>query len=164
LIEQIVVKYPIKTKSTRNGILLKLAGELFHKFGRQLSERIVSQHYKHYEGNVTTSVKEHMCEFAVAWDSFLSKTIKSLSVLERRIFDQLKTDPQREGFILIRSFSNLANGSDFPISQLSLADRLSITQPGAGWVISKLVELRAMEKTADALVNSRSARYRWLVR
>src|SRR5262249_42877708 len=79
LIERTIAKYPIKVKSTRNGVLLKLAGELFHKFGRQLSERIVSQHYKLYEENVTTSFKEHMHEFAVAWDSFLSKTIKSLS-------------------------------------------------------------------------------------
>jgi hypothetical protein len=39
LIEGIIVKYPIETKSTRNGVLLKLAGELFHKFGRQLSRR-----------------------------------------------------------------------------------------------------------------------------
>jgi hypothetical protein len=85
-----------------------------------------------------------------------------LSASERRIFDQLNTDPQREAFMLIRSFSNLAKGGDFPVAQLSLADRLSITQPGARCVIAKLVELRAIEKTADARVNSKSACYRWM--
>jgi hypothetical protein len=146
LIEQTIAKYPIEAKSIRNGILVKLAGELFHKFGRQLSERIVRQHYDLHRENVRTPLKEHMREFTDAWDSFLNKAIKSLSALERRIFDQLNTDPQREGFMLIRSFANLAKGGDFPVSQSSLADRLSISQPGAGCVISKLIELRAIKK------------------
>jgi hypothetical protein len=162
LIEQIIVKYPIEAKSTRNGILLKLAGELFHKFGRQLSERIVRQHYALNRNNVTTPVGEHMREFAVAWDSFFTKAIESSSAAERRIFDQLNTDPEREGFMVIRSFSKLAIGGDFPIAQLSLADRLGITQPGVRWVIFKLMELGAIEKTMDAQINSKSARYRWL--
>jgi hypothetical protein len=163
LIKQTIAKYPIEAKSTRNGILVKLGGELFHKFGRQLSERIVRQHYDLHRENVTTPVKEHMREFAAAWDSFLSKAMKSLSVSERRIFDQLNTGPQREGFMLIRSFANLAKSGDFPVSQSSLGDRLSITQPGAGCVISKLVELGAIEKTVAVYVNIRSARYRWLL-
>jgi hypothetical protein len=162
LIERIIVKYPIEAKSTRNGVLLKLTGELFHKFGRQLSERIVRQHYNTYQQNVTTTLKEHLREFTTAWDSFLSNVIKSFSPSERRIFDQLSTDSQREAFMLIRSFSNLAKGSDFPVAQLSLADRLSITQPGTGFVISKLVELMAIEKTMDACLNRKSARYRWI--
>jgi hypothetical protein len=164
LIQRIIVKYSINTKSTRHGVLLKLAGELFHKFGRRLSEQIVRQHYDLYEKNLTTPLKEHMREFGTAWDSFLVKAIKSLSASEHRIFDQLSTEPQREAFLLIRSFSNLAKGGDFPIAQLSLADRLCITQPGARCVISKLVEVRAIEKTADARVNSKSARYRWIAR
>jgi hypothetical protein len=162
LIDQIVAKYPIKTKSTRNGVLLKLAGELFHKFGRQLSEHIVRQHYNTYQQNVTTTLKEHMREFAAAWNSFFSKAIQSLSASERRIFDELTTQPQQEAFMLIRSFARLAKGNDFPLAQLSLADRLSITQPGARCVISKFVELRAIEKTANAHVNSKSACYRWI--
>jgi len=161
LIEEAIGKHPIKAKSTRNGILLKLAGELFHKFGRQLSERIVRQHYQLYEREVTTPLNEHMREFATAWNSFLAKTIKSLCPSERRIFDQLSTEPQREAFMLIRSFSKLAKGGEFPLAQFSLADRLSVTQPGVRWVISKLVELGAIEKTIDAQVNSKSARYRW---
>jgi hypothetical protein len=162
LIDQIIVKYPIKAKSTRNGVLLKLAGELFHKFGRQLSEQIVRQHYDTYRQNVTTTLKEHVREFAAVWDSFLSNAIRSLSASELRIFDELTTPPQQEAFMLIRSFARLAKGNDFPLAQLSLADRLSITQPGAGCVISKLVELRTIEKTADARVNSKSACYRWI--
>jgi hypothetical protein len=162
LIDQIINKYPIEVKSTRNGILMKLAGELFHKFGRELSEQIIRQHYELNEKKVSTPLKEHVREFAGAWDSFLSNAIKSLSASERRIFNQLNTGPQREAFMLIRSFARLAKGNDFPVAQLSLADRLSITQPGAGCVISKLADprARAIEKTMDACVNSKSARYR----
>jgi hypothetical protein len=163
LIKQSILKYPIKEKSTRNGVLLKLAGELFHKFGRELSERIVRQHYDLYKKSVTTPLRDHMREFAASWNLFLSKAIKSLSASEREKFDQLRTEPQREAFMLIRSFSHLTKGGDFQIAQRSLADRLSVTQPGAGCVIFKLVQVRAIEKTVDALVNSTSARYRWLL-
>jgi DNA-binding MarR family transcriptional regulator len=45
---------------------------------------------------------------------------------------------------------------------LSLADRLSITPAGASCIISKLVDLGAIEKTADTKTNSKSARYRWI--
>ena len=164
LIDQIIIKYPIEAKSTRHGILVKLAGELFHKFGRELSEQIIRQHYELNEKKVSTPLKEHLREFAGAWDSFLSNAIKSLSASERRIFNQLNTGPQQEAFMLIRSFASLAQGNDFPVAQLSLADRLSITQPGAGCVISKLADprVRAIEKTMDACVNSKSARYRWI--
>ena len=93
MIDQIIIKYPIEVKSTRHGILMKLVGELFHKFGRELSEQIIRQHYELNEKKVSTPLKEHLREFAGAWDSFLSNAIKSLSASERRIFDQLDTGP-----------------------------------------------------------------------
>jgi hypothetical protein len=161
LIEEVVVKHPIKVRGTRNSVLVKLAGELFHKFGRELSERTIRKHYDAYKKNVRTPLKEHMREFSTAWANFLATAIKSLSESERGIFEQLNTEAQREAFLLIRSFSNLAT-YDFPVALLSLADRLSITPPGASCVISKLVDIKAIEKTADARINSKSARYRWI--
>jgi hypothetical protein len=162
LMNEIILKYPIESKSTRSGILVKMVGELFHKFGRELSGQIIRQHYEINHKNVSTALKEHLREFATAWDSFLAKTIGSLCASERRIFDRLTTQAQREAFMLMRSFSRLGNGGDFPVAQFSLADRLTITQPGVRCVISKLVELGAIEKTADARVNSKPARYRWI--
>jgi TOTE conflict system, Archaeo-Eukaryotic Primase domain len=161
LIQGVIIKHPISIKGTRNGVLVKLAGELFHKFGRELSERIVRQHYGLYQKNVNTGIKEHMREFATAWKGFLAKAINSLSKSERHIFDELNTEAQHEAFLLIRSFSNLVN-SDFPVGLFSLADRLSISPAGVACVLSKLVELGAIEKTADARINSKPARYRWI--
>jgi hypothetical protein len=161
LIEDILAKHPIKAKSTRNGVLMTMTGELFHKFGQQLSERIVRQHYEAYKNNVTTPLKEHIREFKCAWDDFLERAIASLSQSERGIFEQLNTEAQREAFLLIRSFSKLAT-YDFPVGLHSLADRLSITPPGADCVIRKLVDLGAIDKTADAKINRKPACYRWI--
>jgi hypothetical protein len=77
LIDRIIIKYRIEAKSTRNGVMVKLVGELLHKFGRELSERIIQQHYEINEKRVATPLKEHLREFAGAWDSFLSNAIKS---------------------------------------------------------------------------------------
>jgi hypothetical protein len=51
--------------------------------------------------------------------------------------------------------------ADFPVAQLSLADRLSITQRGAGYVIARLALLGAIDKTANAVTNRKAARFEW---
>jgi len=160
LIYEVLAKYPIAKKGTRRGVLVKLTGELSHKFGLQLSQRIVAQHYEVYRDKVTTAHDDHMREFRNAWRSFHKEKIKQMTDSERIKFDKLKTDPQREAFLLCRSFAKLKK--EFPLSQLSLADRLSTTQQGAGYVIEKLITLGALRKTADAKPNRKSACYVWI--
>jgi TOTE conflict system primase-like protein len=162
LIEKTLAKFEIKTKSTRSKTLVRMTGELLHKFGRQLSEQIVRWHYEKYQENVTTSLKDHMEEFIAVWNRFRARDIKNLCPKERRIFEQLKSEPLQEAFLLLRSFSRHAKGADFPVGQSSLADRISITQRGAGYVITKLTQLDAIEKTANAITNSKAARYKWI--
>ena len=159
LIEAVLAKHPITEEGTRNGVLVKLTGELFHKFGFGLSERVVARHYELYEGNVTTGRDEHTRQFRDAWRWCRRKEERRLSDSERRTLGALRTEPQREGFFLCRSFSKLRR--EFPLSQLSFADRLSITQQGAGYVIARLVAVGAIKKTADAITNRESACYRW---
>jgi hypothetical protein len=137
-------------------------GELVHKFGRQLSQRIVQWHYVRYQENVTTPLKAHMREFNGAWQRLREREINNLSPKERAKFEQLRTEPQQEAFFLSRSFSNHAGGADFPVGQSSLADRLSITHQGASPLIAGLEELGAIKKTANAVTNSKAARYRWI--
>jgi hypothetical protein len=159
LIEEVLAKYPIVKKGTRNGILTKLVGELFRKFGFALSEQIVRQHYCAHDGNVRTGLAEHLREFQQAWESFRKKELARLSQSERERFDKLQTEPQREAFFLCRAFAKFKN--EFPLSQASLADRLSITRQGAGYVIARLIEVDVVKKTADARPHSKSAYYRW---
>jgi hypothetical protein len=161
LIEQVLAKYSITQKGTRNGILTKLVGELFRKFGYALSEQLVGQHYCAHDGNVRTGLAEHLREFKQAWELFRKKELARLSHSERERFDKLQTEPQREAFFLCRAFAKFKN--EFPLSQASLADRLSITRQGAGYVIARLIEVGAIKKTAEARPHSKSACYRWTV-
>jgi hypothetical protein len=162
LIEQVLAKYPIPRRGTRHGVLTKLTGELSHKFGFELSERIVTQHYELYRDNVTTGPDDHMREFRRAWRSFREEKVKQMTDAERVLFDKLQTKPQREAFLLCRSFAELKK--EFPLSQSSLADRIRVTQQGAGYVIAKLISLGAIKRTADAKTNRKSACYRWIAK
>ena len=159
LIDELLEKYPITKKGTRHGVLVKLTGELSHKFGFELSERIVAQHYALYHDKVTTGHDDHMREFRNAWKSFRKEKEKQMTDAERVRFDKLQTEPQREAFLLCRSFAELKK--EFPLSQSSLADRVGVTQQGAGYVIEKLISVGAIEKTADAKTNLKSAYYKW---
>jgi TOTE conflict system, Archaeo-Eukaryotic Primase domain len=159
LIDEVLAKHPITRRGVRNGVLLKLTGELFHKFGFKLSERVAAQHYELYQGSVTTSSVDHMREFRDAWRSIRAKEERRLTDSERGVFAKLQTEPQREAFSLCRSFAKFK--TEFPLSQLSLADRLSLTQRGAGYVVERLIALGAIRKTADAKTNRKSACYRW---
>jgi len=160
LIDEVLAKYPITKKGTRHGVLMQLIGELSHKFGLQLSEQIVAQHYEMYCDNVTTGRDDHMFKFRNAWKSFRKEKIKQMTDSERIKFDMLNTEPQREAFLLCRSFAN--GKAEFPLSQSSLADRVGVTQQGAGCVIAKLIAFRVIERKADAKTNLESACYAWI--
>jgi hypothetical protein len=140
--------------------LVKLIGDLSHKFALQLSEQIVSQHYEMYRDNVTTSRDDHMREFRNAWKSFRREKLKQMTDPERIKFDKLQTEPQRETFLLCKSFAALKR--EFPLPQMSLADRIGLTQQGAGYVIEKLISVSAIKKTDDAKTNRKSACYVWI--
>jgi predicted HTH transcriptional regulator len=101
-----------------------------------------------------------MREFRNAWRSFHKEKIKQMTDSERIKFDKLKTEPQREAFLLCRSFAALKK--EFPLSQASLADRVGVTQQGAGYVIEKLITLGIIRKTADEKTNRESACYVWI--
>jgi biotin operon repressor len=62
--------------------------------------------------------------------------------------------------MLCRSFAKLK--SEFPLSQASLADRLSITRQGAGCVIESLKKVGVSERTTEAKPHSRAACYQWV--
>jgi hypothetical protein len=160
LIEEVLAKHPIERKGTRRAVLLKLTAELFRKFGFKLSERIVAHHYQLHRGNVKNSYDEHMQQFRAIWRSFRVKEEKQLTDRERAKFDKLKSDPQREGALLCRSFAKFEK--NFPMSQRSLGDRLSLTQQGAGYVIAELIGTDMIALTFPAKTNKSPAYYAWI--
>ena len=59
IIETLLARYPIERKGTRNSVLMQLVGELIHKFGREVAERIVEEHYRRNRENIGSSIDEH---------------------------------------------------------------------------------------------------------
>jgi hypothetical protein len=145
---------------------MELVGDLIHKFGREAAERIVEEHYRRNQNNIESSLDEHKRDFNTAWEGMRKKLVGSLSPEEQRAFNALASEHQREAFLIARAFAGAAeyNGkSDFEISRASLADRLSVTLPGAGDVIRKLCELKVIAQTQPYVRHKKSARFRWLL-
>jgi hypothetical protein len=92
--------------------------------------------------------------------------VDKLGPEERQKFEVLETERQREGFLIVRAFAGLAElkkDNDFQISRASLADRLSMTPPGAGKVILKLRKETVIAPTQPCVIHKESARYCWLL-
>jgi hypothetical protein len=165
IIEAILTRYPIDRKGIRNNVLMQLIGDLIHKFGVEAAQRIVQEHYRRYQENIRSPFDEHLREFATAWGGMRSRLVVSFSPVEQQVFNALNSHHQRESFLIVRAFAGAAehNGNeDFAISQSSLADRLSITPPGAATVIRNLCEAKTIERTRCYVRHQSSARYRWL--
>lgn len=166
LIEALLLRYPVERKGTRNGILMSLIGDLVHKFGREISQRIVKEHYEKYQDQIGTPLDEHMRDFITGWNGLVSKIVESLSPAETNRFDSLRSEHQREGFLIVRAFAGAAHHkreADFPIAWASLADRLNITPPGAGHVIRKLCETKIIEQRQCAIRHKSTARFAWVI-
>ena len=166
IVETLLAAYPIERKGTRNNVLMQLIGDLIHKFGREASERIVEEHYRRYQPNIGSSLAEHRRDFATAWEGIREKLMDSLSPAEQRVFSTLSSEHQREGFLIVHAFAGAAEYNkekDFQISRASLADRLSITPPGAGDVIRKLWESKVIAPTKGYARHKESARFCWLL-
>jgi len=166
LVESLLASYVIKEKGTRNGVLMQLIGDLIHKFGRETAERIVDEHYRRNQGNIRSSLEEHRREFATAWDGLRKKLVNSLSPEECQKFNALGSEHQREGFLIVRAFAGAASHSgekEFAVARASLADRLSITAPGAADVIRKLCELEVIAQTQSYVRHKSPARFCWLL-
>jgi hypothetical protein len=166
LVEDVIRKHPILRKGTRNGVLMNLIGDLEHKFGLQKAREIVERRHRTYQDNIGTPLDQHIKEFESAWAGAVAKIRDRFTPAERAIYDQLGSDHQREGFRIIWAFAGAAvhNGKqEFPIGRDSLADRLSITPPGAASVIQKLCEAKAVKQTQRPVRHRSAGRFCWLL-
>jgi hypothetical protein len=166
LVENLLARYPINQKGMRNGVLMQLVGDLIHMFGREAAERIVEEHYRRNQQNIRSPLDEHLREFATAWDGMRKKLVESFSPEEQQAFHALASEHRCEGFLIVRAFAGAAayNGKkDFAIARASLADRLSITAPGAADVIRKLCELEVIAHTQSYVRHKAPARFCWLL-
>src|SRR6516162_2173974 len=143
---------------------MKVIGDLVHKFGYHKAREIAERHYRTYEANIRTPLEEHMKEFHRAWLGAVAKIRERFSPSENEIYDQLRTDHQREGFRIIWAFAKAAayaGKPEFPVGRDSLADRIGVTPAGASVIIQVLVEAGAIRKTQEYHRHTHSARYIW---
>jgi hypothetical protein len=166
LVDGLLKRFPIDRCGVRNGVLVKLVGELFFKFGRSVSEQVVKEHYARYKQYVRTPLDEHLREFAAAWDGLAKKISGSMSAGEQNLYRNLSTSARREGFMLTRGFAGAAlhkGRETFQIARGSLADRLNITPTGASDVIRELVAVGAIEQVEDYKPHRKPRTYRWIL-
>jgi len=164
-VEKILARYPIKQMGTRHVVLVKMVGELSYKFGREAARRIAEDLYRLNEQNTRSSLDDHLLEFDAAWAGMRKTHVAELSPEERRAYGDLETERQCDGFFIVRAWAGVAEHKkeeDFPISRASLADRLSMTGPGARKVILKLCE-KVIAQTQPFVRHKQSARYCWLL-
>jgi hypothetical protein len=165
-VEKILARYPIAQKGTRHSVLVQLVGHLSNKFGREAAQRIIEEHYRRNRENIGSTLDEHLREFTAACGGMRKTLVDKLGPEERQKFEALETERQREGFLIVRAFAGLAElrgDNDFQISRASLADRLSMTPPGAGKVILKLRKETVIAPTQPCVIHKESARYCWLL-
>jgi hypothetical protein len=144
---------------------VKMVGELSYKFGREAARRIAEDLYRLNEQNTRSSLDDHLLEFDAAWTGMRKTHVAELSPKERRAYGDLETESQCDGFFIVRAWAGVAKHKkekDFPISWASLADRLSMTGPGARKVILKLCE-KVIAQTQPFVRHKQSARYCWLL-
>jgi hypothetical protein len=142
-----------------------MVGELSYKFGREAARRIPEELYRLNEQNIGSSLDDHLFEFDLAWAGMRKTHVAELSPEELRAFDELETERQRDGFFIVRAWAGVAEHKmekDFPISRASLADRLSMTGPGATKVMLKLCE-KVIAQTQPYVRHKQPARYCWLL-
>lgn len=138
---------------------------MIHKAGHAVARRLSERHFEKYAQHIRSSREEHLTEFDAAWEGMRAKIVRNLHTTEKEAYEGLRTEFQRDGFIIIRAFASAAatKGENcFPIAQESLAYRLGISRTAAADIISRLVELQVLKKSAPAIPHKTAAIYQWL--
>lgn len=159
-------KFAITQPSTRNELLGKLIGHVFHQVGMHVAKGLAEAQYQAKTVATKASLMEHLEAFQAYWRGMEEKWKATLSEDERRHFGQLGTDSERDAFRIIWSFKRKADmdgHSDFPIVRRSLAERLALTESATAGILDKFVVLSIIHRTREYVPNKTAARYRWLL-
>ncbi len=127
--------FRITRKSSRHQQLLGLVAEMFHQIGYGVACKIIEAHYREARVPMRASQQEHTAEFTAMWNGLQDTWLAGLNPTERKNFDQAKSENERDGFRIIRSFQRKADEDgtrDFPIARDNFALRLGITPKGGG--------------------------------
>jgi hypothetical protein len=153
-------KFAIRTSGTRHKNLTKLVGTAFFQAGREVVKQNAELQYREANHAPAASLNEHLSEFDQAWSGWERQWFRGLSSDEREKFQSLTSEHQRDGFRVIRNWSQTSH-SEFKICAQSLADRLGVTLQGACKIRDKFCELGILKKTRRHVPNKYCARFIW---
>jgi hypothetical protein len=141
--------------------MTELVGTGFFQAGREVVRRNAELQYSEAIPTLKASKQEHFEEFNQAWLGWERKWFAGLSTAERQKCEALTTQHEREGFRIIRNWSQTANVGEFKIRCQSLGDRLGISLKGASKLRRKFCELGILTQTRPYIANKFCARFRW---
>ena len=153
-------EFSITIPRSRHGQLIKLIGHLFHQSGRAIARKQAES--LHGEANPATvaSLDEQLADFDEAWAGRHRQWLGRLSQNERRKFDSLTTENERDAFRIVRNWAQ-TDEPDFFVHCQTLADRLGITLAGAACIRVRFCSLGILKQTASYMRKKLAARYAW---
>ena len=154
-------KFAIIALSTRHQKLTELVGTGLFQAGREVVRKNAELQYSEAKPTPQASMQEHLEEFDQAWSGWERKWLAGLSAAERQKYEALATQRERDGFRIIRNWSQTANGGEFMIRCQSLGDRLGMSLKGASKLRRKFCELAILKQTKPYVTNTFCGRFRW---
>lgn len=154
-------RFAIREPRTRRAQLACMIGHVFRQISREVGEAMAAAQYRDASPAPRSDFAEHLEDFAGIWNGLHTSFLKDLSAPERRAFDALTTEHEREAFKILRSFATFAEGKDFPVAVENFGRRLGITREGAGKIRRKFCGLGILQQTAPAITNKAAARFQW---
>jgi hypothetical protein len=155
-------QYAIAAPRTRRNRLLQMVGFMVNQCGRKLALKAAAEQHRQAQPAAKSPMAEHLADFAVAWKDVTKKEVRKLSQQERRAYLALKTDTDREAFLIMRNWAKTSK-PDFYAHRDTLAARLCVSGVFAGKIRSRFCEKDTMRKTTNYVVHKRATRYRWLL-
>jgi hypothetical protein len=159
-------QFAIIAVSIRHQQLLSLVAEMFHQIGYVSACKIVETHYREASVPMQATREEHIKEFEAMWSGLHQTWLLSLHTGERIVFDSLRSENERDGFRIVKSFQRKAaqdGRRDFPVARNNFAARLGITHVGGGHVRDRLAAAGVIELTTHYVQYRRATHYRWLL-
>ena len=110
----------INAPGTRHGKLIELVGFGLFQAGREVVRRNAELQYREATPTPKASEREHLEEFDKAWLGWEREWFAGLSAAEHQKYEALTTQHERDGFRIVRNWSQIAKGGEFKIRAQSL--------------------------------------------
>lgn len=154
-------RFAIRAPRTRRVQLAGLIGHIFRQIGREVAEVMAAAQFHDANPAPRSDLAEHLRDFCDLWAGRQSAFLAELRAPERRAFDALATENERDAFKILRSFASHAEGKDFPVAVENFGRRMGVTREGAGKMRRKFCGLGILRQTAPAITNKAAARFEW---